>query len=216
MENVLGYDRVLARLRIKQEVNKPILGKSYLKYGQCWGIWGYFFQLSGILGTKHSANLDDFGYAFLGVSGPSGAVKKVFTGVVKHLETHSLTTSTTFADCVGAEFIGRVGYIGDANKFFLEHGMEKFTPDNAEELSWQYSEQGAALGAIYPHIIRRMFDQTHAAWPKENWERARAAGLNVPPEQDLMSYEETVKGENEAFMDYCRQCCPDLYPILSK
>jgi len=34
--------------------------------------------------------------------------------------------------------------------------------------------------------------------------------------QDVMSYEETEKGEDKAFMDYCRECCPDLYSILGK
>jgi hypothetical protein len=216
MENISGYARVLARTRVKQEVNKPFLGKPYLKYGQCYWIWSYFFQLGGILGAKHSANLDAFGNAFLGARGPSGAVKKFFTEVAKRLVTDSVSDLMTFADYVGAEFIGRVGYVGDAHRFFFEHGMEKLPPNTAEELAWQYSEQGAALGTIYPHIIRKMFDQTHAAVPKEDWERARAAGLNIPQEQDLMSYEETEEEENEVFMDYCRECCPDLYSILSK
>lgn len=94
--------------------------------------------------------------------------------------------------------------------------MDKLPTNTAEELAWQYSEQGAALGAIYPHMIRTMFDQTHAAVSKNQWERARAAGLNIPPEQDLMSYEETEEGENEMFTDYCRECCSDLYSILGK
>jgi hypothetical protein len=216
MKNISGYARFWARIRVEQQVNKPFLGKPYLKYGQCYGIWGYFFQLGGILGAKHSANLDAFGHAFLGAQGPSGAGKKFFTKVAKHLVTDSVSDSMTFTDYVGAEFIGRVGYAGDAHSFFFEHGMEKVPPNTAEELAWQYSEQGAALGAIYPHIIKKMFDQTHAVVPKEDWERVRAAGINIPPEQDLMSYEETEEGENGVFMDYCRECCPDLYSILSK
>lgn len=216
MENISGYARVLARTRVGQQVNKPFLGKPYLKYGQCYGVWSYFFQLGGILGAKHSVNLDAFGHAFLGARGPSGAVKKFFTEVATRLVTDSVDDSMTFADYVSAEFLGRVDHAGDAQKFFFEHGMEKLPPKTAEELAWQYSEQGAALGAIYPQIIRKMFDQTHAAVPKEDWERAHSAGLNIPPEQDLMGYDETEEGENEVFMDYCRQCCPDLYFILSK
>lgn len=215
MQNISGYARVLARTRVEQQVNKPFLRKPYLKYGQCYGLWGYFFQLGGILGAKHSANLDAFGHAFLGARGPSGAVKTFFTEVAKRLVTDSVSDSMTFADFVGAEIIGRVGYTGDAHRFFFDHGMEKLRPNTAQELAWQYSEQGAALGAMYPHIIRRMFEQTHAAVSKEDWERAHAAGLNIPPEQDLMSYEETEEGEDEVFMAYCRECCPDLYSILS-
>lgn len=109
MENISGYARVLARARVQQEMNKPFLGKPYLKYGQCYGMWGYFFQLGGILGAKHSANLDAFGQAFLGARGPSGAVKKFFTEEAKRLVTVSVSDSMTFADYVGAEFVGRLG-----------------------------------------------------------------------------------------------------------
>ena len=216
VENIAGYARVRARTMVKQQMNKPFLCKPYLKYGQCWGLWGYFFQLSGILGAKHSGNLDAFGHAFLGAQWPSSAVKKFFTEVAKSLVADSVSDLMTFSDFVGAEFIGRVGYVGDAHSYFSEHGMEKVRPNTAEELAWQYSEQGVALGAIYPDIIKKMFDRTHAAVPKENWERAHVAGLNIPPEQDLMGYEETEETENEAFMVYCQECCPDLYSILSK
>ena len=93
---------------------------------------------------------------------------------------------------------------------------DKLTPATAENMAWEFSSDGAALGAIHPDMIRRMFDQAHAAIPKEKWERMRSAGLNIPPEQDVMSYEETEQGENEGFMAYCQQCCPDLYSVLRK
>jgi hypothetical protein len=215
MENISGYARILARTRVEQQQNKSFLGKPYLKYGQCYALWGYFFQLGGILGAKYSAKLDAFGPAFLGARGEPGAVKQFFTEVAKRLVTHSLSDSMTFYDYVSAEFISRIGYTGDAKIFFFKHGMEKIDPKTAAELAWQYSEQGAALGAIYPHIVRKMFEQTHAVVPKDDWEQARAAGLDIPPEQDVMSYEETEKGEDEVFMAYCQECCPNLHSILT-
>ena len=215
MENISGYARILARTRVEQQQNKSFLGKPYLKYGQCYVLWGYFFQLGGILGAKYSAKLDEFGPAFLGARGEPGAVKQFFTEVAKRLVSHLLSDSMTFYDYVSAEFIGRVGYKGDAKSFFFKHGMEKIDPETAAQLAWQYSQQGAALGATYPHIVRKMFEQTHAAVPKEDWEQALAAGLDIPPEQDLMSYEETEEGEDEVFMAYCQECCPSLYSILS-
>jgi hypothetical protein len=215
MEQISGYARVLARTRVEQQQNKPFLGKPYLKYGQCYALWSYFFQLGGILGAKHSANLDAFGTAFLGVRGEPGAVKNFFTEVAKRIMTDYEIDSMTFADYVGAEFIGRVGHSGDAKRFFLEHGMEKLPPQTAMELAWQYSQQGAALGAIHPQIMRKMFERTHVAVPKEEWELARAAGLDISPEQELMSYEETEEAENEVFMAYCQECCPSFYSILT-
>jgi len=216
MEKIAGYARVLARIRVAQEANKPMLGKPYMKFGQCCHVWSYFFQLGGILGAKHSANLDAFGTAFLGAHGPSGAVKTYFTKAVKSFISNTLTDSMRFFDYVGTEFIGRVEYSGDYLTYFMEHGMDKIPPDTAEELAWQYSDQGAALGAIHPHIIKEMFDRTHAEVSKEEWEAMRSAGLDIPPEQDIMTYEEIEEGENEAFMEYCQQFCPELYTILSK
>lgn len=216
MENISGYARVLARVRVGQQVNKPFLGKPYLKYGQCLVVWPYFFQLGGVLGAKHASNLDDFGRAFLGMRGPPGSLEKCFTEMAKRHVADARSESFTFFGYIAADFIRRVDYADDASRFFSECGMKKLPSNIAEEQAWLYSVQGSALGAIYPHIIKRMFDQTYAAVPKENWERLHYAGLNIPPEQDLMNYEETEEGENEAFMDYCRECCPDLYSILSK
>jgi hypothetical protein len=104
MEQISGYARVLARTRVEHEVNKPFLGKPYLKYGQCYALWSYFFQLGGILGAKHSRNLDAFGLAFLGTRGKPGAVKLFFTDVANRLMTEFQIDSMTFADYVGSDF----------------------------------------------------------------------------------------------------------------
>jgi hypothetical protein len=75
-----------------------------------------------------------------------------------------------FFEYVQAEFTDRVGYAGD--DYFLTHGMDKFPPETTEELACQYAEQGAAVGAIYPDIMRAMFERTHALVPKEKWDEA--------------------------------------------
>lgn len=203
MGNPQGYARVLARVRIEGQLNKSLFGKPYLKYGQLYVMGGYFAQLGGILGAKHSANLDAFGDALMAVSGPPGAMKKYFTEIAKALVEGSPLDSITFTDLVGD------------SQNLLQHGMEKVDPGTAEELIWQYSIQGAALGSLYPERIRSIFERTHKRVPKEEWERAHSAGLNIPKEQDVMSYEEVEEAEDEVFMRYCQECRPDLYPVLS-
>ena len=215
MEKLSGFARVVSRTRVNQEQNKPFIGKPYLKCGQCLGIWAYFFQLGGILGAKHRLSLDAFGHAFLGATGEPGAVERFFIAVASDLVRHSISDSITFGDYVNREFRRRMGYAGDPARFFLEHGMDKIPPETAAELAWQYADQGAALGSIYPDILREVFERSHAVVPREQWDLARTAGLNIPSEQTLMSYEETEEGENGVFMAYCRECCPDLYSILS-
>lgn len=215
MENIAGYARVLARARVGQELTKPFLGKAHIKYGQCYAQAGYFLQVGAVLGAKYSDNLDAFGHAFLGMRGDSGAVKRFFTGVVDEHLKPLMTESTTFPDYVNAEQIKRFGYSGDAGAFFMTRAALKITPDTAAEMAWQFAEQGAALGAICPDVARRMFERTHTAVDKGKWDLAHAAGLNIPMEQDRMNYKEVEDGENEVFMAYCQECCPDLERILS-
>lgn len=215
MEKLSGFARIVSRARVNQEQNKPFIGKPYLKCGQCLGIWAYFFQLGGILGTTHHLNLDAFGRAFLGATGAPGAVERYFTSLANDLMWHSISDSITFSDFVNREYRRRIGFVGDPARFFVECGMDKISPEGAADLAWQYANDGAALGSICPDILADMFERSHAVVPKEQWDFARAAGLDIPSEQVLMSYEEIEEGENEAFMAYCEQCCPDLYAILS-
>ncbi len=204
----------MARTRVEQQTNRPFFGKPYLKCGQCWVIWGYFFQLGGLLGARHSANPNALANAFLGARGERGAIEDFFGEVADGLLAKSVGESTPL-DYVGAEFIQRVGHAGDPWSFFVENGLQKITPNMAEELAWQYAADGAALGAVHSDTFRKMFERVHASRPREDWERARAAGLDLPSEQDRMSYEEAAEEENETFMRYCRECCPDLYSILA-
>ena len=151
MPKISGFARVMARTRVNQQLNKPIVGKPYLKLGQCQGLWGYFFQLGGILGAKYRTNLDAFGNAFLAATGPPGAVERYFTAVADNrVCSNAINESMTFADYVSQEFSKRARYEGDPSLFFIEHGFDKLPPETAVELAWQYADVGAAIGAIHP------------------------------------------------------------------
>lgn len=214
MEHISGYARILARARVEQQLSKTFLGKPYLKYGQCYALWAYFFQLGGIMGAKHASNPDGFALAFLGMEGEPGAVVRAFTDVANHLMMNSVNDSTKFEDLVSADMMVRVGYTGDAKTFIYDHGATKIKTGTAAEVAWQYARDGAALGTIHPRVVRQMFERTHAAIPKERWDRARAAGVDIPPVQDVTTYEEVERDEDGLFMAYCQECCPSLYSIL--
>ncbi len=216
MENISGYIRVLAQARVKQLQQKPFFGKPHLKLGQCLALWGYFFQLGGVIGAKHSSELDAFGHAFLGMQGEAGAVERYFAEVAENMLNQSVGDSTTFQSYVISDSMRRLNYTGDPAEFFVKFGTEKIKPETAAEVAWQYAEQGAALGAIYPQEMRKMFERSNSLVPKENWEQARAAGLDLPSEQDRISYEELEGEENEVFMAYCQECCPSYYAIFTQ
>ncbi len=215
MEKLVGYARVLARARVKQQEQEPLIGQPHLKFGQCLAVWAYFFQLGGILGAKYSGKLDAFGPAFLGVQGEAGAVERFFTDVASQIVDHYLSESTTLLDYVIADSMKRLNYSGHAVDFFRKFGMEKIRSEAATDVAWQYAESGAALGAIYPNELRALLDRSHAV-PRERWERARAAGVDIPQQQDPFSYEQVRDDEANLFMAYCHDCCPNLYAVLTE
>lgn len=179
------------------------------------GNLGLLFQLGAILGAKYRFNLDAFGNAFLGATGSPGAVGRYFSALADDLLWHSITDSTTFGNFVDRDYRRRIGFAGDDMRFFRECGMNKISLEQAVDLAWQYANDGAALGAVRPEIVTDVFDRSHAVVPKEQWDLARLAGLDIPQEQPVMSYTEVENGENETFLAYCQQCCPDLYPVLN-
>ncbi len=81
--------------------------------------------------------------------------------------------------------------------------------------SWGYAVEGSALGAMHHSDFRRLFEGTNSKRDEESWRSARAAGLDIPEQQDVMTYDEVELGEVESFLDYCQQCAPHLYATLS-
>jgi hypothetical protein len=183
MEKPSGYARVMARIRVNQKLNPPVLGKPDLKFSQCIALASYFFQLGGMLGAKHQMNLDAFGDAFLGASGEPGAIKHLFNELANDIVSRVIDDSMTFYDYVSKEFSRGVGYVGDPARFLIQHGLDTIAPETAVEIVRRYAEEGAALGAIYPNVLRKMYERSYARVSKKQWDEARAAGLNIPREQ---------------------------------
>jgi len=214
IEKISGYARLLAQARIRQKSKRSFLGKPYLKYGQCIALWSYFFQLGSILGAKHASNLDAFGTAFLGLHGEHGAIKSFFLEHATNLKDSGHWEKNTFLEYVCTDQLARLDYTGDPMRFLSERAMIKIKADNVILATYQYSEQGAALGAIHPHIMRQMFERTHSLHSKDNWEKAHKAGLDISPVEEITGYEEVEADENSLFMEYCKECCPNLHAIL--
>ena len=212
-----GYWKNVAENIIRGQLIKPFLGRPYLKLGQCFGLWGYLFELGGMLGSKHRAKLDAFLPAFVGMSGEAGAAERFLIAVADTLrERHSLNSMKHW-DFVGADLGDRVSDYkrDDWNSLLMERGMDKFSPDVAAKNAWFYARNGAALGTMAPDVVRAMFERTHASVSNEKWQQMYASGLDIGLEPPLpRSYEEAQEEENKIFMEYCREFYPDLYPVL--
>jgi len=144
-----GFWRAVAEDFISHHLIKPVLGRSYLKLGQCFGLWGYLFELGGMLGAKHRAKLDAFVPAFMGMSGEAGAAERFLVPVAnKLLDQYSLNSMKCW-DFVGADLGDRVSYYkrDDWSSLVMERGTDKIPPEVASKNAWFYARYGAALGA---------------------------------------------------------------------
>jgi hypothetical protein len=206
-----SYAKFLAHYRVEEAKIKPFLGKPYLKYGQCFAMAGYFFELGSILAAHYRDNLDAFVPAFLGLRGEPGAVGEFCSEAMSN-EVPLLRGATTITDYVFAEQMARFDFEGEPGGFFMHYGAMKIPLESAKEMAWQFAEHGVIVGAVESDLARDLFERSNA--PSESWERARAAGVDIPRVQDIIPYAEALKGENEAFLEYCRECVPDLHPAL--
>src|SRR5260370_33240189 len=94
---------------------------------------------------------------------------------------------------------------GDWSSLIRERGTQKVPRKIALANALDYASGGAALGATRPDVLRAMFERTYAPVPKEQWQQAYAAGLDIGPEQPRTTYAEAEDTENKNFMEYCRE-----------
>lgn len=214
MEQISGYSVIIAKASVKQITTKPFFGEAHVKFGQCQVLWGYFFQVGGILAAKYSHRLEAFGPAFMGARGGPGAVEKYCSLYGAQLISQFPLGTMTFSDYVISEYLRRINCTDDPTTYLIQHSTEKFPPENCQKLAREYAMQGAVIGATHPEIIRDMYARTPTAVSEKHWQDARRAGLNIPERQDTMSYQETEEMEDQEFMEYCRTCCPTLYSAL--
>ncbi|MDO8586141.1 MAG: hypothetical protein Q7T82_03795 [Armatimonadota bacterium] len=214
MENTPGFVVAMAQYRVQQAWQKPLLRKPFLKYGQCLVMANYFFQLGGVLGSKYRNKLDEFGWAFLGLRGEAGAMGR-FCGEVAEGMLPRVTECLAIYDYVSGTQSEMLHFKGDRWELLLQHGMQKIKPETAMQMCWNYARDGSALGAIHPDHFRRLFEETNKKADEESWQSARAMGVDIPEQQDVITYDEVEQGESESFLDYLRQYAPHLYASLS-
>jgi hypothetical protein len=201
---------------IHQQLNKRLLGKPYIKYGQCPFIWAYLFELGGILAIKHRTQLDAFGLAFLGGQGESGLLKSVSMDHAHDIVGQGRATeSMTFADYVQAEYLRASHYTGDASGFFSKHGMDRMQPEPVAEVACRFAFDGVAVGVTHPDLVKTMFHQTYFSHTREQWQKWHAAGLDIGAYRPSKTYEEAEEEEDKAFLTYCRDSRPQIYSILN-
>jgi hypothetical protein len=212
MEQIAGYARVMARTRIRSEARKRLLGKPFVYHLQGVGLWGYMLQLGTVLGARHRSHCTTFGLAFLG---SPELDRDTFETFFENSVRPVLERADSFRDYVAVDFTRRAKHDGDPYDFMIALAKAKLDLESAEEIAWQYAVQGASIGSVQPNTGRALYERTHRPVPPDEWSRWHAAGLDIPKEQDIISYDEVDSSEHAVFIEYCRGCCPDAHAVLA-
>ena len=115
------------------------------------------------------------------MSGEAGAAERFVVAVAnKILDQRSLHSMNQW-DYVAAHLGDRCSYYKRDNWHYLlmERGADKIPPHVAAKNAWFYAEDGAALGAVAPDVVRAMFERTHVPVPQEKWQQMHHSGLDV-------------------------------------
>ena len=180
---------------IEEQLKKSWFGKPYIECGQSLRLCAHLFELGGVLGAKHSEQLDAFALAFLG---EIESAKSHCENVARWLRGRRVTESMTFADYVQAAYVRDCHYTGDAATILAKHSKDRMERDIVNGMAKLSTEHGFAVGVEYPHLIRAMFQQT--ATKQKLWVS--------------WSYEEAEEAKNKDFMRYCEQYRPGVYALL--
>jgi len=207
--DIAGYARILIRSRVEEAQTKRIFGKPYVKLGQCYLMWSYFFQLGCILGAKHSCHIDTFVHAMFGVR---ESAETVLTDTAARLVPNSVNSTMKFSDYILRRLMESTG-TEDLPSFMTKVGMNKLDSESVIAGAWMDALDGAAIGVVHPDLVRDMFALSHAPRTKESWDHA-FQGVRYDYTTSIMTYEELEKAEDESFMHYCKECCLDFYAIL--
>ena len=215
MENAPAFVNAMAHYRVCREQHKPLLRKPFLRFGQCLFLAAHFFQIGGVLGARYCTKLDEFGWAFLGFRGEAGDMSQYFGEYIQDILAKA-SDSRTILEYVERSEAPRIGFKGDLTEFWLQPGLEiqKISPDTAIQLCWEYAFAGSALGAMHADVFRRLFAETVCKKDEQSWQLARSCGLDIPEQQETITYEEVEQVSTESFLSYCQEYAPNLHAAL--
>ncbi len=204
----------MVRIHTKREMHKPLFGKPQIKYGQTFIIAGYMFQLGGLLGAAYREELEPFLTAYHGTPNIDATIQSVPT---------DLEQVTQFGDSVNklTDFVialedkrwqmpeGSLGSIAAYGTRKLDHDIAFFIP-------WELGMLGATLGVMRPETYRLWFDNNFRVDPerREAWSRAYKAGLNIPEEPDVVTYEQAEQDALDMFSPFVGEFFPEYKDAL--
>jgi hypothetical protein len=202
-------------------VKKPRFGDAYMLLGPFIFAGLHVFQMSAVLGYARRDRLE----ALMGLlpvlrqQDPNAPVSWVAhsESVVRHyLALMKGREPTSFWDYWSATHYPPVAYPGLMDpKIRSQLQSEKVLLPNAlDEVTWYAGEGlvfGAKFGPLFERLYRDLFETPQEQW---RWDRARAAGVDLPPQQDLIPLDVMVRDVLVEMSAYVSRYFPELLDEL--
>ena len=184
---------VVAAPAVLQVIEKPLLGKPFVRVGRLFvAIGAFLFQQGGALGyglTEHATLLGKL----LGADP---------TRATEYVDTLRQKAATTLEDVSAQEktflqlYVARELRVMDIDiaAYPPSKDLEKKAPsDFASTVMAVAFVEGAGLGYHFPEQFKEYWENTYQVVPDSQWQEMRASGVTIPEEQESRrSVEEAV------------------------
>jgi hypothetical protein len=207
---------MLAKTYVSKAVKRRLLGKSETTLFMMFNVGAFLFQTGAILANYFRNSQNEFFTAYAAVSGQAEDAIPYILDVSGKKVVPYLETATSIADLlVVAERATRItDAAGGADTFLMRRGGEKISWAAAYQFAMEWSLNGAGIGVLEPAAFRRLYDATHSTVDPNAWKSAHDAGLDIPPVQDVIPFDEQERNDVAYFREYCAEFYPKLVPAL--
>ena len=203
-----NFGNVLLLTHLRRSLTKPLLGKPWIRYGQVLGVSGYLFTASGMLASRFCNSLVPFVSAYVSTEEGAETASHYLVSELFPTLNFSEAKSSGIANYSMQKESERVG-LKDKPELLLKILADKLSQEQALETIAVYMYEGTALGLCDPKLFRELYDWPLTNFDRENWDQARAAGLDIPESPDQVPFEELQNDLVQMFTEYCAEFCPN-------
>lgn len=208
-----NFGTILVHARLQNSITKSFFGKETVKYGELIAISGFLTQCGAVLASAFRDHLHYFLVATITPDDNSDLAKVTLTEDMWSEVGPKFERAKGYSDYVLSSEMVRFNK-HDPIDFFNIQGTVKVAHATASTLAGDYFAQGLSLGLCNPSLAMTLYDLEHAPKDQAAWALAKASGLNIPRQQDVIPYAEFESTMREMLLEWCKEFRPDLLSHL--
>ena len=199
----------MAHTWIQGKVQKPFLGKPYVTAGAFWEVCTVLFQNCSLVARLFEDNPEPFIYVMTAQKGKESDILNFLKSVIEEDILEFTDEATSFSELLFLFERKRLNSTENTASLFLKYGTVKMNPDEASNLAAFWGLYGASLGLNYSYIVEELFEGSYKSNPR--WKEAFESGLNIAPEQPIVSIEEATKDASQLLREFSEQYYPEFF-----